>query len=82
MDEKQQEDRRKIWEEYNKVWLDKQAAKAERGEIETKKKEKQAKNEEKTGNPFEALIKNPGMADKVNKEELKKLLASQPKLEE
>lgn len=45
MDEKQQEERKKIWEDYNRAWLDKQAAKAERGEIEFKKKKKLSKNE-------------------------------------
>lgn len=63
------------------MWIEKQAQKAVRGEIEVKKKQKQAKNEEKSDTPFEALMKNPGMGEKVNKEELKKLLASQPKLE-
>lgn len=31
LDEKMQEERRKIWEDYHRAWLDKQASKLERG---------------------------------------------------
>jgi hypothetical protein len=59
----------------------------ERGEIERKKKskervEKREGGDEKVEDPFDALIKNTGLNLKVNEEELKRLLASEPKIEE
>lgn len=40
LDEKQQEERKEIWERQNRAWLDKQAAKVQRGNIKKKTKSK------------------------------------------
>jgi hypothetical protein len=45
-----------------------------------KKDEEECKNSSNT--PFDALIKNSGFNLKINQEELKRLLTSEPKLEE
>ena len=43
LDEKQQKQRRQIWENQNRGWLDKQAAKVQRGEVKKKQRVKKSK---------------------------------------
>ncbi len=77
LNEEERKLKKNIWIQHNSAWLEKEKARTKDCEKVEKKRAKKKQGDKAGANPFEA-IRNTKLGEKVNIENLKTLLGSEP----